>query len=306
VNVDMIGRLTDRRVEVYGSRSCSGFRRMVSGANTTGLDLDFTWQMRDDSDHWPFFSQNVPILMFHTGLHKDYHRPSDDAEHINAAGLEEVSRLLFQTTLALANTEQLGKFRLESRRETEDVRRNLERPAGPPAARLGMTWRKQAGEEALLLQVVTVSRGSAAEQAGVRVGDMVRGLDGAPITDDGLFRQQVLAASKPLDMLLERTGEEPKTVAIHLQGTPIRVGLMTRQDAAEPGTVIVTHVIYGSPAAVEGIQVGDRIDEVNGKGIVKLADFNRELDQAGDSLALRVEHRGQVRTAILTLIPKSN
>jgi C-terminal processing protease CtpA/Prc len=304
VNVDMIGRLTNRRVEVYGSRSCTGLRQTISAANSTGLDLDFIWQMRDDSDHWPFFNQNIPVLMLHTGLHKDYHRPSDDAELINATGLEEVSRLMFQTTVALANADQLGKFRQESRRETDDVRRSAERAAAPPPARLGMTWKRQAVGDELALHVLTVNRDSAAEQAGLRIGDIVRRLDGIPIVDDGIFRRQVLAASKPLDLLVERPGEAERTATVNLHGAPIRIGLTTRQDPAEPGVVIVSHVVYGSPAAVAGVQIADRIDAVNGRAIASMADFNRELDEAKESLSLQIEHDGRLRQTTLQLIPR--
>jgi hypothetical protein len=304
VNVDMIGRLVNRRVEVYGSRSGIGLRQAVSAANATGLDLDFTWQMKDDSDHWPFYNQGIPVLMLHTGLHKDYHRPSDDVERINAAGLEEVSRLMFQTVLGLANADQLGKFRPESRRETDDVRRGLERPAAPPPARLGMTWHKQAAENGLALQVLTVNRGSAADQAGLRIGDVVHRSDGASILDDAVFRQQVLASPVPLQLLVDRPGEEPRAVTVKLHGGPIRIGLMTRQDAAEPGVMIVTHVVYGSPAAAAGVQVGDRIDAVDGQGIVGVAEFNRQLDEAAQQLTLRLERRGQLRDATLKLVSK--
>jgi hypothetical protein len=304
MNVDMIGRLVNRRVEVYGSRSGVGLRQTVSAANAAGLDLDFTWQMKDDSDHWPFFNQGVPVLMLHTGLHKDYHRPSDDVERINTAGLEDVSRLMFQTVVALANADQLGKFRPESRRETDDVRRGLERPAAPPPARLGMTWRKQAVGDALALQVLTVNRGSAAEQAGLRLGDAIRQLNGAAIVDDALFRQQVLAAAAPLELLVERPGEAARVCTVKLQGAPIRIGLMTRQDAAEPGVVIVTHIVYGSPAAVAGVQVGDRIDAVDGQPVGSAAEFNRQLDAAGESLLLRLERRGQLQEAVLKLVSK--
>ena len=114
VNVDMIGRLANRRVEVYGTQSAAGLRQLVSRANSTQLDLDFVWQMRDDSDHWPFFLQGVPVLMFHTGLHSDYHRPSDDVERLNHAGLEEISRLLFDTVYRLADVEQIAPSDLNS------------------------------------------------------------------------------------------------------------------------------------------------------------------------------------------------
>lgn len=304
MNVDMIGRLTDRRVEVYGTRSGVGLRQTVSAANVAGLDLDFTWKMKDDSDHWPFFNQGVPVLMLHTGLHKDYHRPSDDVERLNTAGLEDVSRLMFETVLALANADQLGKFRPEARRETDDVRRSWERPAAPPAARLGLTWRKQPSENTAKLQVLTINPGSAAEQAGLRIGDLIQLLGGAPITDDAMFRQQVLASARPLELLVERPGEEARTVTVKLHGAPIRVGLTTRQDAAEPGVAIVTHVVYGSPAAVAGLQVADRIVAVESRSFANLTEFNRHLDEAADSLTLRLERRGQVRDVVLTFVPR--
>jgi hypothetical protein len=303
LNVDMVGRLTNRRVEVYGTRSAAGLRQLMSSANHSGLDLDFTWQMREDSDHWPFFNQNVPILMLHTGLHKDYHRPSDDAHLLNHEGLEEVSRLMFQSVLSLANADQLGKFRSESRRETDHVRRAFEQPAQAPPARLGMTWHKEATGEGLKLRALSINRGSAAEQAGLRVGDVVTQLSGAPIVDDAIFRQQVLAAATPLELFVERPGEEPRMVSVKLHGTPIRIGLTSREDAAEPGVVLVTHVVYGSPAAVADVRVVDRIDAVNGQTFVNLAEFNRLLDAAEGSLTLRLERRGTVREAMLQLQP---
>jgi hypothetical protein len=303
VNVDMIGRLTNRRVEVYGTRSSAGLRQLVSHANATQLDLDFTWQMKDDSDHWPFFSQGVPVLMLHTGLHKDYHRPSDDVERINQAGLEEVSRFMLETVLALANADQIGPFRKESRRESNDVRRNLEQAAPPPPARLGMTWRKEETDGVVKLRILSINRGSAAEQAGLRVNDVVSQRDELPIIDDLIFRQQVLASAGPLSLLVERAGAESKPIVVKLHGTPIRIGLMTREDAGEPGVALVTHVVYGSPAAVADLRVADRIDAVNGRTFANLSEFNHLLDESPQSLVLHVERRGQLREATLNLLP---
>lgn len=294
INVDMIGRLNNRRVEVYGSRSAPGLRRAVSLANTAGLDLDFTWQMKDDSDHWPFFAQGVPVLMFHTGLHGDYHRPSDDAERINHAGLEHVSRLIFETTCSLANAQELGKFRVDSRRENETVRRALEQPAAGPAPRLGMTWRKTLEGDSLRLQVITVNAGSAADRAGIRIGDLVTAFEGQPIQDDLLFRQRILAAEQSTELTIERGTESPRSVEVTLQGPPIRVGVTARMDAAEPGVAIVSHVVYGSPAAVADIRINDRVDAVSGQAFTSATEFSRLLDQVSEQATLRVERRGVV------------
>ena len=291
----MIGRLTKDRVEVYGTRSAAGLRAPRQHANTRGLDLDFTWQMKDDSDHWPFFAQGIPVLMFHTGLHGDYHRPSDDLERINHEGLERVSHVLFETVQALATDDQVGKFRIESRRETNDVRRVLEQPAAAPPARLGLTWRKEESPEGLRLHVVSINRGSAAESAGLKIGDIVTRLGDQAIQDDLLFRQRVLATRQPLALSVQSGSEPPRTVAVKLQGEPIRIGITTREDAGDPGMVLLTHVVFGSPAAVAELRVADRIDAVDGQPFANFAEFNRLLDASSSSLKLRVERRGQVR-----------
>ena len=55
LNMDMIGRLRKEKVEVYGTRTSYGLRRLVSQENEGGsLFLDFHWEMRADSDHYPF------------------------------------------------------------------------------------------------------------------------------------------------------------------------------------------------------------------------------------------------------------
>jgi S1-C subfamily serine protease len=210
---------------------------------------------------------------------------------------------MFETVHSLANADELGAFRADARRETNDVRRLAEQPAAAPPPRLGMTWRKEISGEALQLLILTVNRGSAAEQAGLRVGDLVTQLDGQPILDDLLFRQQVLVAAAPLMLKVERAGEVPRLLHVNLQGTPIRIGLISRTDPVEPGVAIVSHVVYGSPAAVAGIQVNDRIDAVGGRLFKTANEFSQLLDSPGNSLTLQIERHGQVREIELALAP---
>ncbi len=81
VNMDMIGRLRSSRVEIYGTRTAPGLRELLSRDNDgLNLLLDFHWEMRADSDHYSFFEHGIPDLLIHTGLHADYHRPSDTAD----------------------------------------------------------------------------------------------------------------------------------------------------------------------------------------------------------------------------------
>ena len=136
VNIDMVGRLRNKRLEVSGSRTSWGFRKLASEQlGDEDLLLDFSWELKSNSDHWPFFERGIPILMLHTGLHEDYHRPSDDPEKLNREGMRQVARYLFRLTHALASADQIGGFRDASRRETPDAGRRLESVL-PPTRRV--------------------------------------------------------------------------------------------------------------------------------------------------------------------------
>ena len=56
VNLDMIGRLRDEHLIVFGVRSGYGWRRLLSSQNVdAGLQLDFSWSLKPNADHYPFF-----------------------------------------------------------------------------------------------------------------------------------------------------------------------------------------------------------------------------------------------------------
>ena len=119
INMDMIGRLREDRLTIYGTRTSVGLRRLISSQNgPSNLLLDFDWEIKPDSDHYTFIEHAIPALMFHTGLHSDYHRPSDDVEKINVSGLQRIVRLLVGVVAAMADEPGLGGFRPISRSET--------------------------------------------------------------------------------------------------------------------------------------------------------------------------------------------
>lgn len=49
------------------------------------------------SDHFPFYKKGIPVLFFFSGLHSDYHKPSDDFEFIDFDKLIKVSEAGFLT-----------------------------------------------------------------------------------------------------------------------------------------------------------------------------------------------------------------
>jgi len=83
INMDMIGRMKDRKLIVGGVGTAKEWRQLI----TTGANNAFELTMNEDgygpSDHSSFYSKQIPVLFFWTGTHNDYHKPSDTFEKIN-------------------------------------------------------------------------------------------------------------------------------------------------------------------------------------------------------------------------------
>ena len=85
INMDMIGRIRDRKVMVGGAPAGSRFRRILETLGPQyDLDLDLSdTSVYGSSDHTSFKARQVPTLFFFSGLHADYHRPTDTWEKID-------------------------------------------------------------------------------------------------------------------------------------------------------------------------------------------------------------------------------
>jgi hypothetical protein len=92
LNFDMVGRLRQDRLSVGGMGSGTGLRAAVEGAaQGTPIDVALHDTPFGPSDHARFYSAGVPVVFFHTGRHDDYHRPSDTADKIDAAGMARIA-----------------------------------------------------------------------------------------------------------------------------------------------------------------------------------------------------------------------
>lgn len=85
INMDMIGRVKDGRVFVGGSGTGSSLKAVLDGTQSHGLKFDTSETAGyGSSDHTSFTTKQVPVLFFFSGLHADYHKPSDTWDKINA------------------------------------------------------------------------------------------------------------------------------------------------------------------------------------------------------------------------------
>ncbi len=296
LNLDMVGRLRPQGVEVQGTRTMPGLRQDIARANmASDLKLDFRWEVTDNSDHHTFYSRSIPTLMFHTGLHGEYHRPQDDAHLINHDGVQAVARLTAETVWAAANRGTFGAFRTRSRLESDSDRKRFEVARSVNRSRLGVRWNPEAQQPGQGLVILSVTPDGPASSGGVQPGDRLIEFAGIPFTTVEDFLAQVQAAPVDVQLKVEREGEqEPLTLDVKLNLNPAPVGISWTSDPAEPDAIMLTNVTSGSVAAMAGLRPLDRIYEVNGKPVHGNAQFKQMVTEYQDPTTLLVDREGHI------------
>ena len=103
----MVGRLKEKQLIMFGIGSSSTFDSTIDLVNQTiGLRFRKQNEAMGPSDHQPFFERQVPVLHLFTGLHSDYHRPSDDFEKINTEGMVLITDIVYRLVDELAKRPQ--------------------------------------------------------------------------------------------------------------------------------------------------------------------------------------------------------
>ncbi len=295
INSDMIGRLTADTLIVHGTRTGVGLRRLASSANRNpGLKLDFTWKIEDNSDHWPFYRRQIPFLMLHTGLHDDYHRPSDDVEKINLAGEKSVTQYLLTLTMQAANS-PASPFRRESFDEDVESQARFEAATKPFPPRLGITWDAELDAKHVI-EVTRVRPDSPAANAGLQVGDRILEFDGIPLTESNDIRYLVQRAPVETSCRVQRPGlPEPIDLSVQLDHSPLILGVAWQADRADPACAVLTDIVPGSPLAKAGLKRGDRVYAIGGVPLASESDFRDKAVSQQIPSMWTVERDGSVR-----------
>ncbi len=107
LNMDMVGRLNaENTLAVYGVGTSPILKQTVN-ANAGTLNISENESGVGPSDHTSFYLADIPVLHFFTGQHEDYHKPSDDTEKVNFAGMEIVSNYIFSIIKDLDSQKKL-------------------------------------------------------------------------------------------------------------------------------------------------------------------------------------------------------
>jgi len=180
LNFDMVGRLDGRHLQVGGVDTGGSFRGLVgAAAKEVGLDVDLGPAGSGPSDHTRFHDAGVPVLFFHSGSHADYHRPSDTADKIDAAGMARIADLgrLVVTRIAGGPRPVFASVPggAAHGRAAGRPGGGSSGPSDAGGAFLGVGADLRAGWDGVRLG--SIVPGSAAEQAGLQAGDVLVRLD---------------------------------------------------------------------------------------------------------------------------------
>jgi Zn-dependent M28 family amino/carboxypeptidase len=111
INADMVGRLRMRRLLVDGVGTSPGWPKIVQAA-AAGLDLNLTFGNEGfgASDHATFTAARVPVTFLFTGVHDDYHKPTDTADKVSAEGIEIAATLATRLAQLVAERDERLAF----------------------------------------------------------------------------------------------------------------------------------------------------------------------------------------------------
>lgn len=214
LNFDMVGRLRNGKLLVLGSRTAAEWPALLDSVNATArLDIRASGDGWGPSDHASFYAQKLPVLHFFTDLHEDYHRPSDDAERINADGIVQVA------DFAAALIHRLDALPRLTFVDVPPPTAPATAASGRPRPSLGTIPDMSSEPGGVLLSGVRT--GSAADSAGMRAGDVLVGIGEHTIGNLEDFQTALMAhaAGDRVEIRYKR-GDQLIKVMVTLGGRP--------------------------------------------------------------------------------------
>jgi len=203
LNMDMVGRLTEDKLTVFGTGTAPRWNKLVEEtAKAYDLKLSLKPEGFGPSDHSSFYGKQIPVLHLFTGTHTDYHRPSDDWDKINIPGMQRIIGFLEEIAIATA----------ENPKRPEYVK--IEQPA--TAMRSGnrpyFGSIPDFGVEGPGYHISGAAPGSPADKAGLKAGDTIINMGKTKIDglDDFDLALRMFSSGEEVEVTVMRDGQRVK------------------------------------------------------------------------------------------------
>lgn len=174
INMDMVGRLNDSShvltIGGYGTSPAWG-NLFINNDDKKYFILKYDSSGTGPSDHTSFYRKDIPVLFFFTGIHKDYHKPTDEYDKINFMGELHVVKYIYSL---VENLNTKGKIVFTKTRETQSM----------GSARFSVTLGIMPDYtfSGSGVRVDGVSDGRPAQKAGLKIGDVIIQLGDVPVS----------------------------------------------------------------------------------------------------------------------------
>jgi len=118
--MDMVGRLNDstKTITIGGFGTSPTWSTVISNSSNSIFNMKIDSSGTGPSDHTSFYRKNIPVLFYFTGLHSDYHKPTDDADKINYNG---ELKIIQQISSLIESLNNKGKLAFSKTRETQTM-----------------------------------------------------------------------------------------------------------------------------------------------------------------------------------------
>lgn len=167
INMDMVGRMNDstKTITVGGFGTSPSWKPMMDAVKKKDFSIKVDSSGTGPSDHTSFYRKDIPVLFFFTGLHSDYHKPSDDADKINYVGMLKIIRFIQQMIESDKQEQKLVFTKTREQQTSTSARFSVSMGIMPDYSFTGSGVR-----------VDGVSDNRPAKKAGIVTGDIVKQL----------------------------------------------------------------------------------------------------------------------------------
>ncbi len=194
LNFDMIGRMKENKVQIFGLGSAARFDNDID--SLANIDSIIVVKLQDGfgpSDHSSFYKNNVPVMHFFTGTHGDYHSPSDDWDKIDYVGLARIADFAEDVVRHYASLSERPSFI-----KVVDTSSQVRATTGGHGAWFGIVPNFE--ESPLGCKISGTSPGSPAAAAGLQENDIITHIDGKAVKNLYDF-MYIVGEHKPGDKL---------------------------------------------------------------------------------------------------------
>ncbi len=215
INLDMIGRLRDNNLNVFGAGTSPLFNGLLDSLSIVdSIRITRSQGGFGPSDHSSFYKKDIPVLMFITGVHEDYHKPSDTWDKINYKGMVHVLRFIESMIRNIDKTP--GKLPFT---QTDDVAENTQRQhsAYSNAPWFGIIPNFE--DSPLGCKISGTSPGSPAHKAGLSENDIITKFGNTTVKnlhDLTYSLRQYKAGDKVLVKYIKASDNKEYTVEVQL------------------------------------------------------------------------------------------